>query len=284
MKVYLDASKSLSRAMFRVANALRRTAPMNVHVVDEPENCDLEILHAIDDRPARGGSDEYAVIQYCRYTSQSQSNWQELWGGARAVWSYYDLDIPPQTRFFHAPLGVHSEVFTLPKGHSMRPIGIVSSGYVSGPLAEAIEEVAEAAKRLRLSVFHLGPSSVEGMKARREHSWKSGTGLTDAKLVEKYQNARWVSGLRHVEGFELPVIEGLACGARPIVFDRPDMRKWYDGYATFVPECSGEELVKELVNVMSLSPNTVTLEERKDVVADFNWDFITAGFWEALRR
>lgn len=283
MKVYLEASKNLSRAMFRVADALRESAPDGVRIVDDPLQSDIEILHAIDDRPLRRGIRDYAVIQYCRYTSQTSSNWENLWGNARAVWSYYDLEVPSTTRFYHAPLGVDSNVFKLPARFRPRSTGVVSSGYVSGSLAEAIEEVADAARRCKLSVFHLGPHHVEGMKDRKERTWRAASGITDEKLAGLYQDARWVSGLRHVEGFELPVLEGLACGARPIVFDRPDMRKWYDGHAVFVPECSGEYLVRCLVDVMSKSPDPVTVEERAEILVEFDWSFITTGFWETMR-
>jgi hypothetical protein len=224
---------------------------------------------------------ELAIIQYCLLSANgSQEQWYALWKKARLVWSYYNIQMPEGVRFYHAPLGVDGEMFRAAEGS--RPIGVITSGYVSGPAAEAIEEVAEAALREKLSVVHIGPSGVAGMKKRCEPTWKAQQGMTDAALSILYGRARWVSGLRHVEGFELPALEGLVCGARPIVFDRPDMREWYDGLAVFIPECSGAELVRELRAVFSLSPAPVTAEERARVLARFDWTTVTTGFWERL--
>ena len=185
------------------------------------------------------------------------------------------------SRLYHAPLGVDSAVFRQVNGYR-RTIGVITSGYVSHPSAEAIEEVADAALICKLAVFHLGPRNVEGMAPRKEASWTASLGITDSDLASLYSHAQWVSGLRHVEGFELPVLEGLLCGARPIVFDRPEMRKWYEGHAVFVKESHGEELIKSLVTILSKPPQPVTLFERNFVAKKFQWSRIANGFWEAL--
>ncbi|HWI70162.1 MAG TPA: hypothetical protein VNS88_17650, partial [Nitrospiraceae bacterium] len=78
------------------------------------------------------------------------------------------------------------------------------------------------------------------------------------------------------------VLEGLMCGARPIVFDRPDMRQWYEGHAVFIPECSGPDLTQELIEVMSHEPDPVMSIEREIILERFSWKPIVRGFWEQV--
>lgn len=295
MKVHVDpVPLGLSQAMWRVANALRASAPADVEIVASPELADVQVLHVIGrDCGLHLRAPAYAVIQYCggleaapdgrNVPVASPAVWEPLWRGAVAIWSYFDLRVPKDIPFYLAPLGVNTETFCMPPdGSGLRAIGAMTSGYVAGPGAEAIEEVAIAAERSGLTTLHLGPKSVQGMQ-RYPSTWKWVMGVSDTELAGLYQRTRWVSGLRHEEGFELPVLEGLACGARPIVFDRPDMRRWYDGHAVFVPECDGGRLVDELMKVLARDPSPVTREERDDFVQWFEWSALAAGFWSAVR-
>jgi len=157
----------------------------------------------------------------------------------------------------------------------------MSSGYVSGPGAEAIEPFAMATERAGLEAWHLGPPGVDRM-TQHPFNWRTFSGISDARLAAELNRCAWVSGLRYGEGFELPVIEGLACGARPIVFDRADMRDWYAGHAVFVPELTGRDLEDVLTAVMAQPPDPVTLAERESILRRFDWEPIVRGFWEAL--
>jgi glycosyltransferase involved in cell wall biosynthesis len=105
-------------------------------------------------------------------------------------------------------------------------------------------------------------------------------GITDLELVKLYSKCKYVSGLRHIEGFEYPVIEGLACGVRPIVFDRKETRQWFGKYALFVEECSGSRLVDQLKTILGgLRYLSVEDEERNVVLREFDWLKIAGGFW-----
>lgn len=283
MRVFLEVvPHNLSVAMHRVAQALRVRAPKGVQIVRTPQDVDLQVLHAIGpDAIENVVAPRVAVIQYCLHTAHGPASWTTLWRRAELTWSYFDLRdlLPAGARFYLAPLGV-DPVF---RGNgAARYVGVVTSGYDSGPQAEAIEEVADAALRAELSVYHVGPEEVAGMAPRHERTWQSGQSIADEDLARIYGCARWVSGLRRVEGFELPVIEGLACGARPIVFDRPDMRRWYEGHAVFVPECAGPELVERLVAVFDALPEPVSLGERRAVLAKFDWGVIAGEFWRQV--
>ena len=281
MKVFLHPTGLHSHAMLRVAAALEKYKPDDVTVVGRPHAADVQIFHVI-------GSDvlhlvqgrEYAVIQYCfRSANGNLEEWQEFWRKSRVVWSYYDLhDKVKDVPFYFSPLGVDGNIFQF---RALLRNAVMTSGYVSGPGAEPIEEVGVVAEQMRMPVIHVGPPTIEGMKTypRRRTAYLN---VPDNQLVDLYNKCLWVSGMRYVEGFEMPVIEGLACGARPICFDREDMRQWYDGHAVFVPECNGGELRSILTNILQSPPNPVSLTERAEVLDRFNWETIARGFWQAM--
>lgn len=278
MKVFVKPTGLHSRAMVRVAKALTAHVPPGVTVVDRREDADLVVSHVIGPDPIPAYDE--VVIQYCLDSAGlDYDRWHERWVNAKLTWSYYDLPTIVGRNgfaFYHAPLGVDAP-FTKPFIDGSRA-GVMTSGYVSGPKGEAIEEVAVAAHTLGIPIVHLGPEGIAGMTTKIP--MRSILGIPDGPLANQYRQVKWVSGLRHVEGFELPALEGLCCGARPIVFDRADMRQWYDGHAVFVPECSGEELIGHLVNVLLSEPSPVLADERAWAAERFDWGPIARGFWE----
>ncbi len=286
VRVHVDPiPKTLSRAMHRVGNALRAHAPEWAEIVDDVGAADVEVMHVIgaDAIPYAIRTDrKVAVIQYCFKTAgaEDRATWLPLWDKALTTWSYYDLgDVP---RFYHAPLGI-DPVFLQP-GYSpaVRDITL-SSGYVSGRGAEAIEEFALASARAGLRPVHLGPRPV-GMSVYPK-GWQSIHDCDDRDLADTYRRARYVSGLRHVEGFELPVVEGLACGAIPICFDRPESRRWFNHLALFVPECDGAELVEALTEIMTGEWMLPSIHMRAAVARDrFDWATIARGFWARVQE
>jgi glycosyltransferase involved in cell wall biosynthesis len=283
MKVYLEPPAQMSQAMFRVSRALTRYAPIHVDVVRRPEIADFHVMHVIgpDAVPyAAALGTPYAVIQYCLKTAGGyHDGWYDMCRKAAVVWSYYRLDLDD---YYHAPLGVNGDIF---RAVQIERNSVMTSGYVTGPTSEAIEEVAIAAAVCDIPVTHLGPVPVvEGSLTPMltPGAWRSIEGVTDSVLAVEYSSCMWVSGLRHIEGFELPVIEGLACGARPLVFDQPDMRYWYGDHAVFIRECSGDELVNELVKVFANPARPVSIEEREHVLAKFDWKTIAEGFWNRV--
>lgn len=284
MRVYVKAPPKLSRAMYRVANALERYAPDGIHVVQTPEEADLLVHHvigseAIDYKPTK----PCAVLQYCvnSATPEGSAPWRPLWSRARVVWSYYDLTthMPSDACFYYAPLGI-DPIFRAQVGNSPRDIGLLTSGYVNGQGQEAIEEPILAARGHGLTTVHLGPLPT-GLRILKDIDI-TGAGIPDTKLVGLYRRTQRVSGLRYVEGFELGCVEGLACGARPVVFDRPEMRAWFNGHAEFVPE--DEHLEEALARVFAVEPEPVSESERAAVLARFNWKSLVSEFWNLVKE
>lgn len=291
MKVYLDAPKHLSRAMHRVTKALAKYGQHEV--VTSQDQADFVLLHVIgypetvEAVKALQPGQTYGIVQYCMRSTQRSNtqDWLSLWRNAAIVWSYYDLrelmfqdHVATTAPFYYAPLGV-DDVFAKAFRPTDRHIDCVTTGYVSTPSAEAIEEVALAAAQLKMNVVHVGPSNVEGMATPPE-GWVAYLDVSDEQLGYLYRRSRYVSGLRHGEGFELPALEGLCCGARPIVFNRSEMKKWYGDHVIFVQETSGPELVQRLVEVLKQPPRPVSLEERQRLLAAFSWERIAGGFWQ----
>jgi hypothetical protein len=285
LTAYVNPPGRLSLAMERVARALAYHAPSTVEITDE-EDAEIVVLHVIGmeglhKRIAELRGRKYGIIQYCLSSTHTKiEEWYPIWNEAEIVWSYYDIPCYPSHQcwnYYHAPLGIDPAFAEAPV-HSPKKYVVATSGYVAG-MQEAIDFCYKAAEVLQRKVFHLGPSPV-GMPAVYDNLWDSKHGISDAELACLYSHCDFVSGLRWTEGFELPVIEGAACGARPICFDLPVYRQWFDGLATFVPH-DRNRLQAALVDVMK-NPNPLTIDEQKSVIKKFDWKPIVEGFWERV--
>ena len=283
MKVYLKPPRVASPSLARVASALELYAPKGITIVDRKRDADLVILHAIgrQDQILKEASEvnDYAVIQYAvRSTLRpTTEGWWPLWRDARAVWSYYDLqmlmdqdNVRAVLDFYHAPLGV-SDAFSRKSDAKKYMIATTGQSY----LTESVRECHLAAMHLGWPVFHLGEEQEQTMMTCR-------TGVSDGELAELYAQCRYVSGLRRIEGFELPAAEGLICGARPILFDRPHYRQWFEEFAIFIPETPREQTIEDLKAVFAQTYKPVTDQEIALARKRFNWKKITKGFWERL--
>jgi glycosyltransferase involved in cell wall biosynthesis len=283
MKVYAEVLPGwLGRAMYRINREIKRTAPQGIEFVDDATRADVQILDVI----GTGSLDHlcvraYVLLQHCYLTTErpEASYWLPIFDAARLVVSYHDLRAltgSDEFAFYRAPLGVDGTLF---HEHDMRrDIAVLTTGYDAA--GEAIRECHDAVFRELAGrgggAIHVGASSCAHERAEAVE------GISDEELARCYSRCRYVSGLRRGEGFELPVIEGLACGARPICFDTPGYRHWFDGHAVFVPEAPYEELVVALADVFEREPKAVTAEERGEVLQRFSWDLVLGEFWRML--
>lgn len=307
LRVFCDPTIGLhSRAMVRIAEAVKRHKPSNVQIVDKQQDADLVLFYPIGFdwvdhfKQCISNGQKYAVVQCCLKTSGATAEqWLPWWlsPSCAAVWSFYRIDKHYEGEFYHAPLGI-DPVFTSNHANGIVRRAIVTTGYVSHPAAEAIEEVWIAARLAGLiNVYHIGPWP-EGIDRDDGSQWKHvkvlGPNCSDDTVAWHYNIAKWVCSLRHTEGFELPAAEGLACGARPILFDQPDIKHWYSEHADYVPDTHGEELINHLLEVFTgqkrFDPRDfgkstgrhyrpVENFERTQVKERFNWESIVKGFW-----
>ena len=282
----------MSRAMHRVAKALEEFAPpeLEIEFVSDPLEAELVVLHTIgypetvaaaaelEERGAR-----FAVMQYCLRSTQQPSveAWLPTWRRAAAVWSYYDLEqlaaddgfglegVP----FYMAPLGV-DPVFTRDVAGALEAaprFTVLTSGYVAK--TEGVLEAARATRAAGGRMYHLGPDLNLGPHVSR------GLNIPDEMLAGIYRRCDFVAGLRRCEGFEMPAAEGLLCGARPVCFDRPHYRRWFEPWATFVPEATFDSTTAALLAVFEAGPGTLTDVELEAARRRFDWRELVGGFW-----
>ena len=88
--------------------------------------------------------------------------------------------------------------------------------------------------------------------------------------------------LRKHEGFEMPGIESIFCGARPIVYDLPSFR-WYKGHAVFLNASFGPaEHSAELIAVLKQPPAVVTDAELTELRNKFAWQRIVPALFDEI--
>lgn len=293
MKVYLELPKQ-SRGIQRAYDALIKYKPDSVEVVKNEEEADLSVIHVIGRRDQvraraeelRKKGKEYAIIQYVLRSSQkpSTADWIDLWQGAKLVWSYYNLPslciedglfregVLTSFPFYYAPLGVESNVFKQTKVH--RRGLVLASGQHA--LSESVRECAIAVNELKGYMIHLGHDLRRGGRILAYQD------VSDERLCDLYSAVQFVSGLRRIEGFELPAAEGLLCGARPILFDKPHYRHWYGDLAVYIPEESREKVIESLKSVFTAGADPVTEEEKQIARERFDWQKIITNFWNKI--
>lgn len=286
MNVYLAPPDTPSRALDRVAAAFAKYPHPGITLVANEQAADLVVLQVVGRRESilkkarqildRGQS--YSVIQYVQRSTKTPHTkwWIELWQSAQVVWSYLPLDEWAHEdhyggsafAFYQAPLGVESDIFTT--RNLKRHITVMTSG--RDWLTESVRECALAADAVGGVAVHLGA------ELRRDVACFSG--LSDAALAILYNQCQYVSGLRRIEGFELPAAEGLLCGARPILFDREHYRRWHGTWAEYVTEGDRPAVIEQLVELFKQPVRPVTQQEREDAAWRFHWPNILHGFWE----
>lgn len=293
MKIFLDViPHTLSRAMHRVALALRRSSPYEV--VDSRGNADIEIVHATGVRDLAEYIDEIkhagrrvVMLQYCFQTGGTVDEWRSIWERVDLVWSYLPTLKPHLgDLLFLYPLGVAPELMTQSVDDLLRSqrSGVLTSGYVAHRDGEAIGEVARAASMRNLPVIHLGPPNPVGL-LNKATDWRSMLNVSDKDLARVYGSLQAVSGLRFFEGFELPAAEGLVNGARPIMFERSDASIWFSDMAAYVPEfeSGSRQLVDAIADAFD-SMKPVTRDEIERARQHFDWRVICADFWKRVAR
>jgi hypothetical protein len=267
MRVYLE-NYPKSRAICRIETALRLYAPPQIEFVATIDEAELVIMFVFGRLEHRLNQafelflkgKKYVVIQLSLTSTRNPNpvDWTNLWINSKLVWSYYDL--PKEFNFYHAPLGADPKIFNyIPLGK--RYIICTTGNYNR---TECLYECEKAAKLTDQKSIH--PIDV-----------------SDEELNRIYNSSHFVSGLRHKEGFEMPAVEGLFCGCLPIMFDTPNYRQWFDGYAEFIPEGTVEEVIQSLVDIFSDYKKIYRVIGWRDQVElenRFDWGRIVKGFWE----
>jgi len=275
VNVYFDLPRE-SRGMGRVVFNLDKHLPAGLSRVTNPDDADLVVLHVNGRRDHRTrqaravveSGRKYAVIQYVLQSCRNPNplDWLELWGGAACVWSYYDLRQYVPGMYF-APLAADPDIFYPEQIEKKYIVGTLGKDYPK----ECIGETRRAAFLLGRTV-HIGPEFV------RDPNNDTFENLTDDGVRRVYNQCHWFSVLRREDGFEMPGLEAALCGVRPIMFDTPNYRQWYDGIAEFIPEENSGKVIDSLKVLLAQPPRPVT--EREEIKTRFDWKRVVTGFWE----
>lgn len=293
MRAFVSVTKPLSKAMDRVVDALKLHAPSDITITEDREMADIVLVHTIgypetidimDELLSKGK--RYIIAQYCLRSTQRPhtSAWLPIWRSAEFVWSYYDLPRmiaedglapDPNIQFYKSPLGVDPGIFNRPSFAEKRHFMMFTSGYVAE--SETVREAARACEETESYMLHLGPEMDLG---KHVHYFM---GISDLALAKWLRNVQFVAGLRRCEGFELPAAEGLLCGARPICYDRPHYRDWYNDFAEFIPETDFHTVRDHLVGLFREGARPVTDAEIEKARQIFSWPHIVERFWNHVR-
>ena len=281
MRVFFDVPFE-SRGIRRVALQLAMYLPEDIEIATDPRSADLTVIHVVGrhDHNVERAQDyvnlghKYAVIQYvlnsCR--NPDPEDWVDLWNGAKVVWSYYDLHKWCPT-LYHAPLGVLSDKFYKKDVEKKYLVGTIGSE----PNSECFNEV-------RLACFNAGGRMLHiGKKFAEDPIMDCVENVSDDELRYYYNQCKWFSSLRKDDGFEMPALEALLCGVRPIMFDTINYRQWYNNFAKFIPERTVGDTVRNLKKILVTEPDVVTNEEITEIKERFDWKTLVEGFWNRCR-
>lgn len=286
MKVY-NYKTNNNQCYSRIIDALVKYAPPNISFTTNIEEADLAILH-VNGRlkhmtKVANQVGKYIVIQYCLRSTMNPNvnDWKNLWDNAQFIWSYYDL--PTEIikdgldwqikNFYHAPLGADPVMFDMIP-ISKKHYTILTFGDIHSLKGESINDIIKAINKFKGCMYHVGDILEKNNRVIQ------GKNISDIDLVNIYKSCRYVSGLRKIEGFELPIVEGIFCGIRPIVFDTKNYRQWYEPWAEFILE--DKYIVDSLVNIFEKEYKPISKKDRDMAVDVFNWSTIIKKFWERI--
>lgn len=282
MRVYYEVGFE-SFGVSRVALQLSKYLPSCIQTAGDDDSADMVVLHVIgrhdhnvkQARMLQEQGRQYAVIQYVLQSSRNPDprEWLDLWNGAKVVWSYYDLSQYVKN-FYHAPLSADPEVFYPEPCQKKYLVGSNGNTYD----AECIGELHQAIKEIGACAVHVGklprrktPPHVDCLR-----------NVSDDTLRGLYNACVHFSCLRRNDGFEMTAIEALLCGVRPIMFDTPNYRQWFDGLAEFIPETNPDETVVSLKRLFHRGASAVSPAEIEAVKKRFDWKTVITGFWERV--
>lgn len=254
----------MTRGNLRIYTQLQKYFPEEFKEVSY-EDADLVVFFVCGrkehlEKETRRLGKPYAAIQVALQSTRNPNpeDWLSIWNDAKLVWSYYNL--PITNNFYHAPLAADTQIF-YPEDVQKNQLILLNGNTVRD---ESLNEIKKAIELVGESYIHAD-------------------NFTDDELRTAYNRCKYVSGLRRKDGFEMPAVEGLFCGSRPILYDTPNYRQWFDGLAEFIPEDTPEKVTENLVNLFRQPYKKVTELEREETMKRFNWEKITAEFWRRCK-
>jgi glycosyltransferase involved in cell wall biosynthesis len=201
-------------------------------------------------------------------------------------------------RLVHAPLGVAPEFTPEPPGPvavpwldgvGNRPWVLHVGSCIPRKRIDVLLDVAAAARE-RLPELVLVKVGGEWAPAQREQIDRLGLAgaivhapATNAELAEAYRRAGAVLVPSEAEGFGLPVVEGLACGAAVVASDIPALREAGGPAAVFAPVADVPAWADAVARVLTDPTAAPPRAERLAWARRFTWDAHAATIAETYR-
>ena len=292
IKFYYPFNEKISRAMHRVRDALMNYAPEGVIFTDNLESGCIHIIDyigqhpTIEDRllwqekslfpvPSLPKTEKYIIIQHTinEHYKELQNEYHKLMKNALLIISHnpYMKEFD-DLNYCVTPWGYDPNIFN--RKNLRREYTVLVTGY--DPISEAIIDMYEACKRINGKMMHVG-----GYVGLLTNQWYSHCeGISDELMAELYNKSFFVNGIRREGGFELPIIEGLACGCRPIIIDHPYFTYWFKDVARIVPNTTGEEFISALANELR-KPAFVSAHEYS-FIQKFTWKNVMKKLWKRI--
>jgi len=294
LKVYFPTFKDLGRAMHNIALQIFKYKPDWVEETKDYNQCDLVIEHIIGDHfsspfyqdkalSQRIKNKPFVLFLYCFGCpvghAKNSAFFKWIFDNAKMIHTYLPLDIHGfggYDNIHYSPIGYNHESYYYSPTIKQKK-SIMATGYVSS--YEAIEEVYSAAQKSNNVMHHVG-HNFRWDKKTYKHYEK----IPDKTMRDLYLQSKYISGLRRGEGFEIPVLEGAACGARPLVFDNPHYY-WFEKFAIFIEESDFDSVRQQIYDIIIRDEDVTVEEETRNYIREtFAWDVVAPLFWQALEN
>ena len=277
IKIYEYQNKNLGMAFKRISKALHDYSPPDIKWTDYAGSASIILVHVV------GGGEvpimenvlesgrKLLIIQHVVKTGGVYP-WNEYFKQAILSVSFHDLaSYYPKDRFnsYSTPWGYDPKEFSrieMPKKRK-----VLGTGYVAD--TECLDKLYQACLNTDNIMYHTGKDFEFG-KNYYHLPW-----LNDVGFNEMLNSVQYTSCLRDIEGFEMMGVEGLVCGAVPIV-PALDTYRWYRKHGIFVDMHS--DITKQLEDILVLTPTPPDEDELEEIHQKFSWECIVPKIFAHL--
>jgi len=289
----------------RLKSQLLKYKPLRVKIVEDSSDISLEFLvgnpyHIPDDKWNRRAikrieNDKIDKVYWMFYSNYGDDTvMPEHLRNGKIITTLPSVE-SEYSNVAMIPLGAEPKTFfqkTLDRKYIIH-----THGY---DISEAIQYVNVACQKVKRKQCHIGADFDSLNKQANGIMDKNNidiySNLVDSDMRKYYNLSEYVSGLRGIEGFEMPIVEGAMCGCTPITYDLPCYKRWFNDFAIFIPFwehpkydigqlTATPEGREKLVNaiVTAISNGSKITQGQVDYVRDtFSWKRIMPKIWKTI--
>lgn len=272
VKVYEYQNPSWGIVFKKISKALRNYSPEWIEWVDNIEISDVQFVHVV-------GAGEVEIIRGCSnpvifqqcYLTSGYNAWDLLWEKSLLTVSFYNLlnYTNKKFNFLHLPIGYEPNIYKAEVPFEKRS----RLAFVTGHIAETehIYEIYYACKKAGYTLLHTGKNFKLGS------NYLFFDYMSEPLFSSLLNDVKYVFGLRVIEGFEVAVLEGIACGAEGVVPLFPSY-DWYNNLAIRI-DTESSNLVENIYNILK---NEIKINKNEEKLKEFRWENILNKFYNIL--